>query len=103
DIFTQDERSMARDQVGLGIGLSVVRSLVELHGGTVSVRSDGIARGAEFVVIFPITTAPLAVVSPPIEKRSGVGRRVLLVDDNRDAAEAMQMLLEMDGHTVALA
>ena len=103
DLFTQDERSMARDHVGLGIGLSVVRSLVELHGGTVSVRSDGIARGSEFVVILPTTDAPLAVVSPPIETRSGVGRRVLLVDDNRDAAEAMQMLLEMDGHTVALA
>jgi len=103
DLFTQDEHSLARDRGGLGIGLSLVRSLVELHGGTVSVHSDGIGKGSEFVVILPTTQAPPAVVSAPVETRSRAGRRVLLVDDNRDAAETMQMLLEMDGHTVALA
>jgi PAS domain S-box-containing protein len=102
DLFTQEE-SLAQDRGGLGIGLSVVRSLVELHGGTVSVHSEGVAKGSEFVVILPTTDAAPADVSVPIERRSGVGRRVLLVDDNRDAAEIMQTLLELEGHTVALA
>ena len=60
-------------------------------------------KGSEFVVTLPTTDASPAPASVPIERRSGVGRRVLLVDDNRDAAETMQTLLEMDGHTVALA
>jgi PAS domain S-box-containing protein len=102
DLFTQED-SLAHDRGGLGIGLSVVRSLVELHGGTVSVHSDGVGKGSEFVVILPTTDAATADVSVPIERRSGVGRRVLLVDDNRDAAETMQTLLELEGHTVALA
>jgi PAS domain S-box-containing protein len=72
DLFTQEEQSPARDRGGLGIGLSVVRSLVELHGGTVSVRSDGVGRGSEFVVTLPTTDAPPAVASAPIEGRYGV-------------------------------
>ncbi len=70
DLFTQDERSVARGHGGLGIGLSVVRSLVELHGGKVSVRSDGIGKGSEFVVTLPTTDAPSAGVS--IEEGSAI-------------------------------
>ena len=103
DLFTQDEQLLARDRRGLGIGLAVVRSLVELHGGTVSVHSGGIGKGSEFVVMLPTTDAPPARANVPFEVHNRTGRRVLLVDDDRDAAESMQALLELQGHTVALA
>jgi len=80
-----------------------VRSLIELHGGKVAVRSDGIGKGSEFVVTLPTTDAPPPVASVPIEAHHRTGRRILLVDDNRDAAETLQALLQMEGHTVALA
>lgn len=103
DLFAQEERSLAQEGGGLGIGLSVVRGLVELHGGTVSAHSEGIGKGSEFVVTLPSTNAPPAVAGIPVEAHNHTRRRVLLVDDNRDTVESMQVLLEMEGHTVALA
>lgn len=104
DLFTQAPQAVARGHGGLGIGLSVVRNLVELHGGQVSVHSDGLAKGSEFVVTLPSVraTAGRAAVAPAAATPRG-SNRVLLVDDNRDSAESLQALLQMEGHTVAVA
>ena len=105
DLFTQAERSLDRSDGGLGIGLSLVQRLVELHGGTVEVSSVP-GQGSEFVVRLPTAAANLptfpadavATAAPP-----GRSCRVLVVDDNLDAAESMAELLGMDGHEVRMA
>lgn len=104
DLYVQQKHSPAHDHGGLGIGLSVVRSLVELHGGHVSVRSDGPGCGSEFVVTLPAAIGPaVAAVARIVAPRRTTKRTVLLVDDNCDSAESMQALLEAEGHAVALA
>ncbi|MFO0575140.1 MAG: PAS domain S-box protein [Polyangia bacterium] len=109
DLFTQADSSLDRAQGGLGIGLTLVRSLVELHGGTVEARSAGLGRGSEFTVRLPL----LDVADSPGEAPGGraapatapaeLRRRILIVDDNTDAAETLQVLLELDGHETSLA
>jgi PAS domain S-box-containing protein len=105
DLFTQADRSLDRAQGGLGIGLTLVRRLVELHGGCVDAHSDGPGLGAEFVVRLPLVPAPAAPVTPP----GGVPRltdaairplRILVVDDNHDAADTLARLLRRLGHEV---
>ena len=86
---------------GLGIGLSLARQLVELHRGTIMASSDGIDQGSEFTVVLPFAAAGArrqqsALVKPPLAP--AVGRRVLVVDDNVDAAETMAMLLDLSGY-----
>jgi PAS domain S-box-containing protein len=106
DIFSQDKPALARSQGGLGIGLSLVKGLVELHGGTVEVVSDGPGRGSEFVVRLPAAaTTPVPEPArpgddgpPPVPNR-----RLLVVDDNRDSADSLAVLLELHGHEVATA
>src|SRR5262249_26937816 len=99
-------RSLARSEGGLGIGLTLVKSLAELHEGKVTATSGGLGRGSEFVVRLPATpgTAPLPLDS----KRGIIGAaahhwRVLVVDDNVDTAEGMARLLRFAGHTVRMA
>lgn len=100
DLFMQAERRLDRSQGGLGIGLSLVRSLVEMHGGTVSVHSEGPGQGTEFVVRLPVLAsapapkAPVAAKPKTVVSRSLPRRRVLVVDDNLDAARTMAMLLK---------
>jgi PAS domain S-box-containing protein len=105
DLFAQAHRGPARVEGGLGIGLTVVQRLVELHGGRVEVTSEGLGRGAEFHVSFPCV--PVADANPVPARSAGEGHggpvRVLVVDDNADVAEGLMMLLELLGHLVRVA
>ena len=107
DLFTQADRSLARSQGGLGIGLTVVKRLVEMHGGTVSATSAGADQGSEFVVRLPALPpepVPPAADSDGAEVRpAGSPQRVLVVDDNVDAADSAAILLRMLGHEVETA
>jgi signal transduction histidine kinase len=103
DMFTQVSRSDRRTQGGLGIGLTLVRSLVALHGGTVTAASEGTGRGSTFEVRLPLAVAEATNRSAVNGHRGFAGRRVLLVDDNQDATETLQILLESLGATVAAA
>jgi len=102
DMFTQIEQSRERAQGGLGIGLTLVRRLVQMHGGSVEARSAGIGRGSEFVVRLPIVQHALsaAAAAPAVIPPDVAPRRILVVDDNQDAAGSLAMLLELDGHQV---
>ena len=105
DLFMQGPQTRARARGGLGIGLTLVRRLVELHGGTVEALSDGPGRGAEFVVRLPLRVPPPVNGAAPAVAAAPVGprRRVLVVDDNVDAAEALGELLRDYGHEVGTA
>ncbi len=107
DMFTQSDDAIERAHGGLGIGLTLVRRLVELHKGSVSARSDGLGCGSEFVVRLPMTLSePPALAAPPAAPapaRAATGRRVLVVDDNRDSAASMAMLMEINGNETRMA
>jgi PAS domain S-box-containing protein len=104
NLFTQADRSLARSQGGLGIGLSLVRTLVELHGGRVSMRSEGRDRGTTFEVRIPIAAAPLVEVAAaglvPSQQSLVTERRVLVVEDNKDIRESSCEVLQMEGFDV---
>lgn len=100
DMFTQVDRSLERSQGGLGIGLTLVKRLVEMHGGTIEAQSAGEGRGSTFVVRLPvrlnITQAAAPLVVPATEKT--LARRILVVDDNKDSAISLAMLLKIAGN-----
>jgi PAS domain S-box-containing protein len=113
DLFVQGERSLDRAEGGLGIGLSLVRSLMELHGGRVTAHSDGPGRGSEFVISLPCSRsaqidfdegpAPAAAASTPGGLAQAGSKRVLIVDDNADAAELLAEVLQSRGHATRVA
>lgn len=104
DLFVQAPNASNRAEGGLGIGLALVRALVELHGGSVRALSDGPARGSEFVVRLPRVAAPAARESPPVRAAGpAAATRVLIVDDNVDSARGLAMCLEGGGHEVRVA
>ncbi len=104
DLFTQGARTLDRAQGGLGIGLTLVKKIIEMHGGAVEARSAGPGQGSEFVVRLPLLRGRSAARLEPEAPSSGAERasraRVLVVDDNVDAAESIAMLLALEGHEV---
>jgi PAS domain S-box-containing protein len=107
EMFTQVDRSLERTQGGLGIGLSIVKRLAEMHGGTVKAYSEGLGRGSEFVVRLPVLTPAAQEPGPRSggEEPAGaaVRRRILVADDNVDSAESLAMMLEFMGNEVRTA
>ncbi|HEY4998878.1 MAG TPA: ATP-binding protein, partial [Usitatibacter sp.] len=103
DLFVQGERALDRAQGGLGIGLTLVKRLAELHGGSASAESAGPGLGSEFTVRFPAIEPPEAAAPAPAQPLESGKRHVLVVEDNDDARETLGMVLEMMGHRVETA
>jgi len=105
DMFTQLDSSLERSRDGLGIGLTLVKNLVEMHGGSITVHSAGLGTGSEFVVSLP-TIAEMASVEGNGSTQTtdgATGRRILIVDDNEDGASSLSMLLKFGGHETSIA
>jgi PAS domain S-box-containing protein len=120
DMFTQIDTGLERSQGGLGIGLNLVKQLVEMHGGRVEARSEGLGKGSEFVVHFPLlveafgaeagalTAAPpappsLSAPPTPVSGSEQKSLRILVVDDNNDSVESLALLLRLEGHETLIA
>jgi two-component system, sensor histidine kinase len=101
DLFVQGSRTVARSDGGLGLGLTIVKRLVELHGGTISASSPGLDRGSEFVVRLPRISDPAMSPQPAAsEPRSSRSRDIVIIEDNADFREGLRLLLESWGHRV---
>jgi CheY-like chemotaxis protein/anti-sigma regulatory factor (Ser/Thr protein kinase) len=106
EMFAQVDATLERTRDGLGIGLTLVKTLIELHGGSVTVTSAGPGRGSEFILRLPVAEGVRPAPSLPSGTPASAGQarhRVLIVDDNRDGAESLSMLLEFEGFETAMA
>ncbi|MET0659898.1 MAG: ATP-binding protein [Steroidobacteraceae bacterium] len=104
EMFAQADQALEHAQGGLGIGLALVKGLVQLHGGKVEAHSAGLNHGSEFVVHLPRIAAPSQYLAPAAPLQVPVvPRRILIADDNRDAADSLAALLELDGHEIHVA
>jgi PAS domain S-box-containing protein len=105
ELFKQGQQGIDRPEGGLGVGLTLAERLVALHGGSIEARSEGLGQGSEFIVRLPIEHGPVAVPAKAAEDEGvpALRRRLLVVDDNVDAANALRYLLENDGHEVKVA
>jgi CheY-like chemotaxis protein len=105
EMFSQVDTEWKRTQGGLGIGLSLVKGFVEMHGGSVAARSDGSGLGSEFVVRLPLASdqGRAARREPAAPASTAVKRRVLVAEDNRDSADSLAMMLQLLGHETAVA
>ncbi len=105
DLFVQSTRSLDRTHGGLGIGLTLVRRLVQLHGGSVGAQSEGLSKGSEFTVRLPILADPVApaAAAPPAPAACETPRRILIVDDNEDSTRSMAILQKRRGHEIRTA
>ncbi len=100
--FQQADHSLARAKGGLGLGLALVKGLVELHGGTVRARSEGLGKGAEFVVALPLVPSRPGEAPPP-DAQAASGRLVVVIEDNVDAAQSLADMLQLNGYRVRTA
>jgi CheY-like chemotaxis protein len=104
DMFSQVDRSIERSAGGLGIGLALVKGLVEMHGGQVKAESEGEGKGSTFTVTLPAAADPAAPApSPAANSQAAAGRRILVVDDNRDGADSLATMLKLLGNEVRTA
>jgi two-component system, sensor histidine kinase len=101
DLFTQAPRTLDRSEGGMGVGLAMVRTLVELHGGTVEVRSEGRGKGSEFIVVLPVSHQAVPAATCPIaHAHPERPARILIVEDNVDGNETLNFCLKLEGHEV---
>jgi len=103
DMFMQVDLTAERSQGGLGIGLTLVKRLVEMHAGSIEARSAGEGEGSEFIVRLPVITKPSGAAQTGPAAEPSPQRRILIVDDNRDAADSLAMLMEITGNTTYVA
>jgi CheY-like chemotaxis protein len=105
DMFTQVGRSLEQSEGGLGIGLSLAKRLVEMHGGTIEASSEGSGKGSQFVVTLPLAVGAAIPqdVAPTVSNDGRARKRILIADDNADVAEAFEVMLRMLGHEVEVA
>ena len=100
DMFFQSNHALDRSEGGMGVGLTLVRALVEMHGGTVRAQSDGIGKGSRFLVRLPLATKPTLSSDKGVTSETGRAVRVVLIEDNQDSREMLQAMLRLDGHQV---